>query len=320
MEYTGQNCKTKTLSVENSIISGMFVSTKLEVTETPFSITRYGNEHFCQNTEVVKSISPWMPNYLLRKAPIIQSPSSALKPHSILEQPEYVDFKKTDNFFSIKKHRDKAIYQRALTKMNVLLKSDQARHEDELQKFELAIIEDHHLHSIPHNKRHLNTTLGIRGTIAKQDLEAGTPLIYSSQFLNKRQWDAAIGVLCTYLMSQFDLESEEAKYDATRRLSSYAYRPHEFESETYYTPAYGAGNICSMINHDTEYDNMASVYVPMLDAYKNPSAGVYMFFCLRDVIKGEQLLVNYGDQYSFEPVVSQRFRVEKFPENLNLAS
>jgi len=320
MQQQKQSNTTKTLSVQNSIVSGMFLRAKTEVTETPFSILERDYEYSSQTTELVKSVAPWVPNYLLKRGPIIQSPDSALKPHPILEQPEYVDFNRTDALFCLKKHRSKEVYERALRRMDFLLKNDQARHDDESNGFELTTINDDHLSFIPHEKRHLNTTLGIRGTIAKKDLKAGTPLIYSAQFLNKAQWGAAIGVLGTYLESQLDLESDYATYDATRRLSSYAYRPHEFESETYYTPAYGAGNICSMINHDSEYENMASVYVPMLDAYKNPTAGVYMFFCHRDVKQGEQLLVNYGSQYNFEPVLTQRFLVETLPEDIDLTS
>ncbi|MBX2849090.1 MAG: SET domain-containing protein-lysine N-methyltransferase [Acidiferrobacterales bacterium] len=319
MQNSHLGVSKQTLSVQNSIISGMFLSTTLEVERSPFSIHK-GKQFSSNNTiELVKSITPWTPNYLLNKSPIIQSPKSPLEPHPLLEQPENVDFGRTNDFFSIEKHRCKKVYQRALTTMDTLLKDNEARRAHEAKYFELATVGEDNISFIPKNKRHLNTTIGIRGTVAKTTIPAGTPLIYSAQYLNEDQWVAAIAKLGTHLQSVFRLEDEEAAYDALRRLTCYAYRPHKFESEKYYTPAYGAGNICAMINHDDEFNNMASVYVPMLDAYQNPSAGVYMFFSLGDIQKGEQLLVNYGDKYVFDPVYTERVLIESFADESSMA-
>jgi len=58
MQQQKQSNTTKTLSVQNSIVSGMFLRAKTEVTETPFSILERDYEYSSQTTGQCSETTP----------------------------------------------------------------------------------------------------------------------------------------------------------------------------------------------------------------------------------------------------------------------
>jgi len=301
MHPSSLNDTFRTISVRNSVVAGMSLSTIVEAQ----TLSNVQGAIGC--VELVKTVSPWMTDTILTKAPIIQDPKDPSAPHSILKQPAGINFRRCgEEVLQKKSQREKKFLNGVLENLEVLLRCEKRRKLHESENFEVSIIDEKHLLSAPKDKRKLNTTLGLRGVIAKQKIRAGSPVVYSAQYMNEDQWFAAVQGLAGYLAIEFNLCPEDACLEAAQRLAAYAFPIVEFQSEVFRVPAYGAGNVCVMINHDETFFNMKSFRPPLIDEKGKPVAAVTVYYTCRDIEQGEQLLVNYGDKYKIQRFFEKR--------------
>lgn len=257
------------------------------------------------------SVVTIMPAYdvsTLHMNPIFQSPQGAHIEHPSLFQPRHIDYLGLSKDFDDLKHPSHATVVTALKRLNLFLKYPNLRQDFESAEFDVVTIEEKHLSFIPKADREKNTTIGIRGVVAKNTMGIGTPLIYCAQYLTEEEWNHSISELAQYLEDKLKITNKKALYDAGRRLMGYAGRPTMFASTKYYTPAYGAGNITVLINHDDKYHNLQPIYIPYLDINGERTSGSWVFYSTREIKKGEQLLINYGENYNFEPFEMKRIQ------------
>lgn len=292
--------------IDQSCISGMSVRTKLQL--EPANRAR-ANHTQKDKLSITRIVEPHITSHEMSHRPIIQKPDDADTPHPTIEQPNSIDPNELNAAFSIEKHHNRDLLDLSIRRLNRLLKNEKKRHAYEYSSFETKTIEEENILFIPTAERARNSTIGIRGAVAKCDLPAGSPLIYSAQYLTEVQWFNNICMLAVYLHEQLDLSIEKAVRDAQHRLTSYAGRPKEFQSAILYTPAYGAGNVAAMVNHDVNFFNMTAIHVPTLDKNNNKTAGIWLYFTLKDISRGEQLLINYGKNYDFTPAKTARHSV-----------
>jgi len=161
MHPSSLNDTFRTISVRNSVVAGMSLSTIVEAQ----TLSNVQGAIGC--VELVKTVSPWMTD----------TPSA---PHSILKQPAGINFRRCgEEVLQKKSQREKKFW-------------------------------------------------------------AGSPVVYSAQYMNEDQWFAAVQGLAGYLAIEFNLCPEDACLEAAQRLAAYAFPIVEFQSEVFRVPAYGA--------------------------------------------------------------------------------
>ena len=230
----------------------------------------------------------------MSRRPIVQAPDDPNQAHPEIPQPAKINVK----------GRIRSAYRKntpalkiALERLDALLQHPQQRQDYESRHFALAkIISDH----LPQEAAFDHATLGMRGVIAKEALSAGSPLQYSAQYLSDSQWQEATDVLSENLQLDVGLLPQQAQQEAARLLLSYSWQGVPFNRQHYELSAFGAGNIAAIINHDQALANMGVAYVASCDKYDRPGPPIVLYFALRDIAKGEQLLVDYGQDYRFE--------------------
>lgn len=244
----------------------------------------------------------------MSRLPLIQDPDDPSRPHPVLEQPVGINTKAKVNFCytPVEAHR------KAMKLMDHLLKSPGERQDYERTHFALACIKRGHLpQSLGADSDH--ATLGMRGIIAAKPLAAGSPLQYSAQYLTSAQWQEGVKALSEKIQRETGMNPSQADTEANRLLISYSWEGITYKGRKYELSAFGAGNAAAMINHDDQYANMGAVYMPTLDEKGKPGPRLMVYFALRDIAEGEQLLVNYGKLYQFHEPAEGTLEVDAAP-------
>ena len=248
----------------------------------------------------------------MSQRPIIQHPEDPNQAHPSLQQPVQANMKSRLNEILKRSPKLQAAHvsidllKQVRAQLNDLLKSPEKRQAHEASHFALAKIDKSNL---PEAISSGHPTLGMRGVLAQQKLPAGTPLQYSGQYLDKKQWQAGVNELSQLLQSQSGFAIEAAQTEAERAMAAYTWEGATYRSKKYDISAFGAGNVAAMINHDADNANMGAAYFSTQDKGGKPAAKVMVYFALREIAAGEQLLVNYGDHYSFDPAAEGEARV-----------
>ena len=231
----------------------------------------------------------------MSERPIVQSPKDFTKNHSILPQPVRINHNATVN---LGKASQKIVYA-ARDKMDELLQNPKKRKNHERKYFKLAKITPENLPD-KSDIRLKHPTLNMRGVIAAEDIPEGTPLPYSGHYMNKEDWANAIKQLSLEIQTQTKMEKDKADDEAEHLLCCYAWEGITYNGKKYEITAFGAGNIASMINHDAKQPNIGAAYMSTYDANNKPGPRIVVYFALRPIKKGEQLLVDYGKFFKFD--------------------
>ena len=232
----------------------------------------------------------------MSQLPIVQSPTDPSKVHPKLPQPAAIN----PNIPLAQGGTYASAAHQAREQINTLLQSPMQRQEYERKHFSLTRIETRHL------PEHLagHATIGMRGVVAAQPLKAGSPLQYSGQYLDKSDYEKTARQLSQELQTKTAIKPGEkpgqADYEAHRLIDSYAWEAITYKGKKYTISAFGAGNTAAMINHDSQHPNMGVAYMSTHDDRGQPAPQIVVYFALRDIAEGEQLLVNYGEQYQFD--------------------
>lgn len=169
-------------------------------------------------------------------------------------------------------------------------------------------------------------TLGINGITAKNTIPMLTPIIYKHQYteLGSDEHMAIISAIKNYLgvylnfhnkekrnlEEQMEVEKEMfAEAERLRQNYSWTLPPYKLADKDssrevkLWCNGWGAGGISAGINGDSsedrKYVNHASITCETVDKDGNPSPPIVVYFSLREIEKGEELLVNYGNRYRF---------------------
>ena len=235
----------------------------------------------------------------MSRRPMVQDPDNPNNAHPEIPQPEKINPRGRVKSSHHKKHSP--VLKTALERFDALLQNPQQRQAYERNNFALTQIEPKHLPSAAsHNDQCRHPTLGMRGVIAQEPLTAGSPLQYSAQYLSEAQWQEATDILRERLQAEVGLPESQSQQEAARLLLSYSWEGITFNQQKYELSAFGAGNITAMINHDKALANMGVAYMPCLDRDGGPAPTMVVYFALKAIAKGEQLLVNYGEAYRFD--------------------
>ena len=239
----------------------------------------------------------------MSQRPIIQHPQDPNRAHPSLQQPAQANKNSRLNEMLNRSPKLLAagvsldLLKQVRVKLDNFLKVPQKRQDYEQTHFSLAKIAPENL---PKESRVGHPTLGMRGVLAQQALPMGSPLQYSGQYLDKTQWQESLNELSQILHSESGLSVAAARAEADRALAAYTWEGATYRSKKYDISAFGAGNVAAMINHDAENANMGAAYFSTQDKQGQPAAKVMVYFALRDIAAGEQLLVDYGDTYAFD--------------------
>ena len=259
-------------------------------------------------TTMPVGVVPIADSKTMSRRPIVQAPDDPNKPHPEIPQPTKVNFKA--GVQSDHRKNEPALTQ-ALDQFDQLLQFPQKRQDYEHNYFALTKIRSKNL---PETVALDHSTLGMRGVVAKKPLSVGSPLQYSAQYLSDKQWQQASQDLSVRLQAEIALDPQQADEEAARLLVSYSWQGVTFNHKHYELSAFGASNITAMINHDSALANMGVAYVPSLDEHGQPGPRIVLYFALRDIAEGEQLLVNYGESYRFDLPIEGRVEHLKTPD------
>lgn len=235
----------------------------------------------------------------MAQRPIVQSQYNPKEKHPTLPQPRKINISVLK-----KKIPNEELRDTLAENLNKILDNDETRRIHELKYFELATIEEKHLSTLSAGAQKGHGTLGIRGVVAKEDIPAGTPIIYGAQYVNHHQWRKLKNKIAEELTASLNVTANEAQKDAQNRLVSYSWESVQFPdsqgvSRKLNLSAYGAGNMAAMINHDEKEHNMGVINIATLDEDDNPAPPIWIYYAKRDIKAGEQLLVDYGPKYKF---------------------
>ena len=243
--------------------------------------------------------------------PIIQGPDNPNQPHPEIPQPVTLNSKARvrSNYPST------PALKKALENINTLLASPKKRQNYECTAFALSNIKPEHIPKPPNLLEDsqdqatsaidssAHPTVGMRGVVAQKVLPMGSAVQYSAQYLSQAQWLELTDILTERLSVEVSLSTEQAEQEARRLLLSYSWKGVRFKKQKYELSAFGAGNIAAMINHDPQLANMGVAYLPTLDQTGKTGPHIVVYFALREIAKGEQLLVDYGPFYEFDPPI-----------------
>ena len=118
--------------------------------------------------------------------PIFQSPTDPNAPHPKLKQPAGLARKNVPESYLVQNDSAlRKVFSEALPGIDAMLKNPALRREKEEKYFTIVdqISPEHRRADTQFAK-----TLGIRGVVAKEDIPAGTALIYSAQYLSASEW------------------------------------------------------------------------------------------------------------------------------------
>ena len=227
--------------------------------------------------------------------PIIQSVDNPDTEHKTLAQPVKVNPKARSFIRQGKGEHLKT----ALKNLKPLLKNPNLRKEHELRHFGVKFItkEDLALSGLE-----THSTLGLRGAVARVTLTPGTPLIYSAKFFMPGQFEEYVNTVAKQVEQRYRMSPEDANKAVEQQFRSYSWAPTRGgpKAQAYEMTSFGAGNITTLVNHGLEHPNMDMAYVRMLDAQNRATPKVVVYFTNRQIEKGEQLLVDYGEIYELD--------------------
>ena len=234
--------------------------------------------------------------------PIFQSPTDPNAPHPNLKQPAGLSRKNVPESYLVQNDSAlRKVFSEALPGIDAMLKNPALRREKEEKYFTIVdqISPEHRRADTQFAK-----TLGIRGVVAKEDIPAGTALIYSAQYLSASEWKKLHKDLSNLLVES-GMPKQYANKAAANRLVSYSWAgvldvASNNEKDGYELSAYGAGNVTAFVNHDEDNPLMFPEYLDTLDEDGNTTASLVAYIAAKDIPKNTEVTTDYGDLYNFQ--------------------
>jgi len=295
-------------------IKGMSREVRLDVAVTPCKRVQSQENNIVYPGTISSYINPEkMCSY-----PVVQGLDPRL-PHSCFQQPYKITRLINGGHYQSISHAQMADIARQI---NQFLEKPSIREDYEKKYYSYEKITDKHI-----KNNQYNFTLGINGVTAKVNIPKFTPLIYKHQYAKQGSDEhlAIVSAMKNYVATHLNLQSKKANClshaaevdkeiyaEAERLRNTYSWgAPPPFtvtkngckEEIKLWANAWGAGGIASGFNGDSsenkEHINHATVMYETVDKDEGAAPPIPVFISLRDIEKGEELLVDYGKRYIF---------------------